>query len=183
MTTNNSWDIGSSAANVLAPESGLLANPDVAEFSQALIRALRSAGRQPATARAILQLAAELSQVPPVSLARWMGAEVEPPFEVDPKDRRFADPAWKDNPAYYSLRLAYLALSRFANGVVDGAEVDAVTQGKARLFTNLMLDAVAPTNFLPGNPAALKRAFDTGGRSSSGRTSPQRRPRWSTATT
>ena len=33
------------------------------------------------------------------------------------------------------------------------------------MFIELMLDALAPTNFLPTNPAALKRAFDTGGAS------------------
>ena len=34
---------------------------------------------------------------------------------------------------------------------------------KAGMFVDFMLDALAPTNFLPTNPAALKRAFDTGG--------------------
>ena len=34
---------------------------------------------------------------------------------------------------------------------------------KAGMFVDFMLDALAPTNFLPSNPAALKRAFDTGG--------------------
>ena len=33
------------------------------------------------------------------------------------------------------------------------------------MATELMLDALAPTNFLPTNPAALKRAFDTAGMS------------------
>lgn len=36
---------------------------------------------------------------------------------------------------------------------------------KAELAVQLLVDALAPTNFLPTNPAALKRAFDTGGRS------------------
>ena len=31
--------------------------------------------------------------------------------------------------------------------------------------SDFILDALAPTNFLPTNPAALKRAFDTGGAS------------------
>ena len=33
------------------------------------------------------------------------------------------------------------------------------------MATDLLLDALAPTNFLPTNPAALKRAFDTAGAS------------------
>ena len=34
---------------------------------------------------------------------------------------------------------------------------------KLRLATEIVVDALAPTNLLPGNPAALKRAFETGG--------------------
>jgi len=36
---------------------------------------------------------------------------------------------------------------------------------KARFAAKFMLDALAPTNTLPGNPAALRQAFDTGGKS------------------
>ena len=36
---------------------------------------------------------------------------------------------------------------------------------RARFVVNIVMSALAPTNFLPTNPAALKRAFDTGGRS------------------
>jgi polyhydroxyalkanoate synthase len=41
--------------------------------------------------------------------------------------------------------------------------VDAEVARKAELALNVALDAVAPTNFLATNPAALKRAFDTAG--------------------
>jgi len=40
-----------------------------------------------------------------------------------------------------------------------------VQEAKARLLTSLMVDALAPTNFLPTNPAALKHALETGGAS------------------
>src|ERR671915_545887 len=45
------------------------------------------------------------------------------------------------------------------------AELDPRWRGKAELATQLLIDAMAPSNFLGTNPAALKRAFDTGGRS------------------
>ena len=36
---------------------------------------------------------------------------------------------------------------------------------KAEFAVSQLVDALAPTNFLLGNPTALKRAFETGGRS------------------
>jgi hypothetical protein len=40
-----------------------------------------------------------------------------------------------------------------------------VTDAKARLASDWILAALAPTNYLATNPAALKRAFETGGAS------------------
>ena len=85
-----------------------------------------------------------------------------------PKDKRFADPAWSENPAYRRLAQGYLALTASLSRLVDeyearGADWHKVEQ--ARFLVNALSSAMAPTNTLPGNPAALKRAFDTGGRS------------------
>jgi polyhydroxyalkanoate synthase subunit PhaC len=85
-----------------------------------------------------------------------------------PKDKRFADPAWSDNAGYRRLAQGYLALSGAITRLVDdyeagGADWREVEQ--ARFVVNALSSALAPTNTLAGNPAALKRAFDTGGRS------------------
>jgi polyhydroxyalkanoate synthase len=85
-----------------------------------------------------------------------------------PKDRRFADPAWSGNPGYKRLAQTYLAATGALSRLVDayeagGADWREVEQ--ARFVLTALTSALAPTNTLPGNPAALKRAFDTGGRS------------------
>jgi polyhydroxyalkanoate synthase len=49
--------------------------------------------------------------------------------------------------------------------LLEAGAGDAVDDAKARLATGFLLDAVAPTNFLLTNPAALKRVLDTGGAS------------------
>jgi polyhydroxyalkanoate synthase len=157
-------DVGESAAGVLGPESELFENLDAAGFGEALAKALRAGTTNPfIPGQAAIQLFADLARVPAVAAAQWLGREAEPPVPVDPKDRRFADPAWSANPWFYGLRLSYLATCRFARDMVGSAALDDETAKKAQAATELMLDALAPTNFLATNPAALKRAFDTGG--------------------
>jgi polyhydroxyalkanoate synthase len=159
-------DVAERAAGVLGPESDLFEDMDAAGFGDALTQALRSTLANPAgPVRATMRLAADLAQIPVVAANRWLGRDAAPPFEVDPKDRRFADPSWAANPVYYSVRLGYLAASRFAREVVGSAALEPDAARKAAMAVDLLLDALAPTNFLATNPAALKRAFDTGGAS------------------
>ncbi len=166
MADQSPLDVAEEAASVLAPESELFANADMVGFGQALAQALRGAGASPGpTSGAALRLAGDLARIPLVAVNRWFGGGAEPPVEVNPKDRRFADPAWNDNPAFYSTRLSYLLLRRFSRQVLDVAALDERTTEKARLAVDFLFDAFAPTNFLPTNPAALKRAFDSGGAS------------------
>ena len=166
MSTEPLWSLGERAASALAPETDLFADQDVAEFNRALTSALRGAAGHPASAAAAAALfASRLVQIPGAALARWLGTEDQPPVELDPKDRRFADPAWRENPAYYSLRLLYEAIGRLSDDLVDAAGTDELTTAKARMASRFLLDAAAPTNFLPTNPAALKRALETGGMS------------------
>lgn len=158
------WNVADRAADVLAPESSVVADSDVAAFGRSLSRAAAGAAAHPmASVEASTRFASDLARIPLVALARFLGVEVPPPLPVDAKDRRFADPAWSENPAFFALRQAYLAVSRLSDQLIDAAELDARTDGKARLVAKLVLDAVAPTNFFATNPAALKRALETGG--------------------
>ncbi|MBV9208968.1 MAG: poly-beta-hydroxybutyrate polymerase, partial [Actinobacteria bacterium] len=99
----------------------------------------------------------------PVAAARWMGVDAPPPVPVPEGDKRFADKAWTDNPAFFTVRQAHLAAARLVNDLLVAGAGDAVDDAKAKLWTGFLLDALAPTNFLPTNPAALKRAFETAG--------------------
>src|ERR1700689_1193463 len=83
----------------------------------------------------------------------------------DPKDWRFENRAWKENPLFHRLGQAYLAWSRMALGLVDDAQFDWRTAERAKLATVLFTAAVAPTNVPLLNPDAVERAFETGGRS------------------
>lgn len=90
------------------------------------------------------------------------------PLAPDPRDKRFADPAWQDNPAYRRVLQGYLSVGGALGRLVDTYEAsggDWRDVERARFGAGALTSLLAPTNTLLGNPAALKRAFDTGGRS------------------
>jgi poly[(R)-3-hydroxyalkanoate] polymerase subunit PhaC len=160
------WQTGAQASEVLAPEMGLLARLDPADFGTSLLAALtRAAGRPDEAGRAWLRFSSAMARAWPVAVARWAGADTPPPVPLDEKDKRFADGAWDGNPGYFVLRQAYLATRRLGEDLLAAGRGDPLTDQKARLAMGFAFDALAPTNFLPTNPAALKKGFDTGGAS------------------
>jgi polyhydroxyalkanoate synthase subunit PhaC len=81
----------------------------------------------------------------------------------DKRDKRFADPAWRDNAFYRRYLQMYLYLGSGVDGVVGNLGLDGMNAERARFALELIRAALAPTNFLLTNPAALKRVVDTGG--------------------
>ena len=159
------WAAAEAAAEALAPEAGQFASVDLAGFSESLLSVLTRAARQPGdVAAAMMRYSASLARIGPVAAARWLGAEAEPPVPVG-ADKRFADPSWNDNPAFFALRQAYLAGIQLADDVRAAGAGEAIADAKAGLAADFLRDALAPTNFLLTNPAAIKRAIETGGAS------------------
>ncbi len=82
------------------------------------------------------------------------------------RDKRFADPAWTSNPVYRRVAQTYVTLGGSLTRLIDDYEAagaDWRDVERARFAANALVSALAPTNTLPGNPAALKKAIDTGG--------------------
>jgi polyhydroxyalkanoate synthase len=162
----NAWQEGVAAAEALAPETDLVAQFDPADFGGSLLSVIaRAAGRPAEVAAAGLQFGVTLARIWPVATSRWLGSEVAPPIPFDARDRRFADPAWDDNPGYFAMRQAYLAARRLSEDLLGAGRGDPMADQKAQMAVGFGLDALAPTNFLPTNPAAIKKAFETGGAS------------------
>lgn len=82
-----------------------------------------------------------------------------------PADRRFGDATFSEHSFYRRWMQSYLALREAALGLVDELDLDAKNRARGRFAVMLLVEALAPTNTLVGNPAALKRAFETGARS------------------
>jgi polyhydroxyalkanoate synthase subunit PhaC len=95
--------------------------------------------------------------------ARAAGAAPEPLAEPKRGDRRFADPAWSEEPAFDTLKQAYLLAAQRAAEMVQQADgLDEATRTKVEFFTRQYLDALSPANFALTNPEAIRRAIDTG---------------------
>ena len=125
---------------------------DVQSFTRSLAQGLASV---PRVARASAELSAELARVA-------MGVSR---IEAQRGDWRFADAAWTDNPGYQRLMQAYLAWSDAMLTLSEDPKADWRTAERSRFAMTVLTSALAPTNFLALNPAALKRAFETGGKS------------------
>lgn len=82
-----------------------------------------------------------------------------------PADRRFDDEAWRTNPMYRRLGQAYFAQCDYLRRLVEASALDAKSTERALFAAMLVNDALAPTNTLLGNPAAVKMAVATRGRS------------------
>lgn len=80
-----------------------------------------------------------------------------------PKDRRFKDPAWANNPFYKRGLQTYLAMQDNLNEWVGDLAMGEIEHARAQFVLGMITDALAPTNTLIGNPAARKRAIDSGG--------------------
>ena len=80
-------------------------------------------------------------------------------------DKRFADPAWRENPLFRATMQAYLSLGSRADSYVDDLGIEGTNGQRVRFALMLLRESLAPTNFFMGNPAAIKRALDTGGAS------------------
>ncbi|MEU1054472.1 alpha/beta fold hydrolase [Streptomyces sp. NPDC005876] len=80
-------------------------------------------------------------------------------------DQRFSDPAWSSDPGYRCLRRAYEKWRHLTLTAAEAPFLPAWRRRQMQFLAQILTDAMAPTNFLPGNPAALRRAAETRGMS------------------
>ena len=81
------------------------------------------------------------------------------------RDRRFADPAWQENPFLRRAVQAYLAAETAAGALVTDADLGWRDNERVRFALENFFDALAPSNNPLTSPVAWKAAIDTGGRS------------------
>ena len=143
-----------------------LGNLDPVSFLRSLARAGTSIARNPtAVAAANARLAIGTASALRATAGRAIGLRSAGPAAPAPGDKRFTDPAFEQNPMYFLLQQQYLLGVQLVTELLDAAGLEAPTDVKARFAAAFLLDAVSPTNTFGGNPAAVRQAFDTGGKS------------------
>ncbi|MEO1488492.1 MAG: class II poly(R)-hydroxyalkanoic acid synthase, partial [Pseudomonadota bacterium] len=80
-----------------------------------------------------------------------------------PKDKRFMDPAWQYNPFFRAGVQYYLAVQKGMRNWLEELELDDLERNRANFISNIILDGLAPTNSLIGNPSAQKQIINSGG--------------------
>jgi polyhydroxyalkanoate synthase subunit PhaC len=78
-------------------------------------------------------------------------------------DRRFGDAAWDESPVYSRLLRSYLAAGATLDGLLADARLGEQDQRRVRFALQNVHDALAPTNYLLTNPAALRATVDERG--------------------
>jgi len=150
----------SSALIERAAQNTLAANPLIGIRREEVLAAastlLAQLARQPVmVSRQVARFLAELARV----------ASGRSTLAPAAGDRRFADKAWSDGAGFRRLLQAYIALGESLDRSVSEARLDPLAAERARFVTSLLIDAIAPTNFVVTNPAAIRKAVATRGTS------------------
>ena len=99
-----------------------------------------------------------------VTAQRMMGQKVDPVAEPAKGDKRFNDPAWKDEVVFDYLKQSYLLTARWLQGTVKDVQgVDDKTAQKVDFYTRQFIDAMSPSNFAMTNPQVVKATIDSKG--------------------
>jgi polyhydroxyalkanoate synthase len=171
---NNGWDTIDeavrdqldellSAGRNLISGSELMGQLDpLALFEPVLRTGVSAASRPDKVVGALTRTAGEIIRATTAATVRGLGGTSSYAPKRG-KDRRFADAAWNENAGYWWLREIYHNWEQAVLEIVRGTDTPPAVKQKAEFAAQLMIDALAPTNFVPGNPVVIKKALDTGG--------------------
>jgi polyhydroxyalkanoate synthase len=114
--------------------------------------------------QAQMELWQQYLQLWQLTTQRLMGQKVEPMAEPAKGDKRFTDPAWKDEVVFDYLKQSYLLTARWLQGTVKQVEgIDEKTAKKVDFYTRQFIDAVSPSNFAMTNPQVVKATVESKG--------------------
>ncbi len=163
-------DSSEPAGHSVLDRLGIAEDPLTVADPVSFLRSLASTGvalmKNPVgVAAANARLAIGMAAAVKATAERALGGQAPGPMTPVNGDKRFADPAYTDNPLYFLLKQQYLLSSQLVTELLDAAGLEEKQDSKARFAAKFVVDALAPTNTLPGNPEAIRTAVHTGGKS------------------
>jgi polyhydroxyalkanoate synthase subunit PhaC len=119
----------------------------------------------------LLRLAGELARRPGFlgRQAAELGTELgriaagRSAIAAGPRDRRFADPAWTENPFLRRSVQAYLAAAKTAEALLAGAELGWRDDTRMKFLLTNLIAAAAPSNNPLLSPVGWRAVIETGG--------------------
>ena len=117
-------------------------------------------------------VAAVADLVDPAAVARempWLAGELakialgQSDLSFDERDQRFSDEAWRTVPYFRMLGQSYRLFELWMGKMYESVDASWQQKARARFAADVLTAALSPTNYLGTNPAALRRAAETGG--------------------
>ena len=110
--------------------------------------------------------------VDPAAVAKempWLAGELtkialgQSDIAFDKRDQRFTDEAWRTIPHLRILGQSYRLFELWMDRMYESVDGSWQNKARARFAADVISAALAPTNYLGTNPAALREAVQTGG--------------------
>ena len=115
---------------------------------------------------ALAEVSTKLWDLQTHSWHRSLGMPSKDVVSPNPDDTRFADPIWSDSASWDIVKEWYLMITRQVQDMLyDTPGLSSRDRRRAAFWWRKWLNAVAPTNFLLTNPAAMQKAMETRGES------------------
>lgn len=99
-----------------------------------------------------------------IVLKKIQNEDVEPVVEMNPRDRRFRNPVWSENPVFFFMQQLYLINTKLLEKGLDAfKDLDPQTHQKLSFYVKHMIDAGSPTNFPLTNPDVIEATMASKG--------------------
>ena len=154
MDENDSGKAEAAADRLEGVALGSMWGADRQSMAEAWQQFARDMGEKPALAlEAQMRYQADLASI-------WFGDW----GREAPRDSRFSDPAWKDDPVFRRIRQSYVAWSEALDSWLEKSGLEGIDRQRAQYLVDAAKDIHAPVNS-PFSPEAIRKAVETNGAS------------------
>src|SRR6516164_8109380 len=117
-------------------------------------------------------VAAVADLVDPAAVARempWLAGELakialgRSDVSFGERDQRFSDEAWRTVPYFRIMGQSYRLFEMWMGRMYESMDASWQQKARARFAADVITAALSPANYLGTNPAALRKAAETGG--------------------